>query len=413
LRVLVVSNLYPPIVRGGYEVMCAGTVEALQGEHDVTVLTSNLEAGSLAPEPGVQRALPWVELGPRGSLRAPLAALAGVRIARRAAAEARPDLVYIWNPANIPQAALRAIETSGAPVAYAANDYGFGGLYRSDQFMRHLAPGETGLRGVWARGVRAWNRLPPLRLELGATVDVAVSWTSEAIRRLAPPPATARPVLERVVYSAVPDAALLTSVERAPAPAPLVLFVGRLEGQKGPDVAIRALADLRERHGLSARLVCCGTGPMRRELDALASRLGVELELRGQVDARGIAQAMSTAHALVVPSQWDEPFGLVCLEGALARVPVVAARSGGIPEILNDEEDALLFERDDVAAFADALHRTLTRPEETAARVDRALDRADEFSWARYQAAQRAFVLAAREALSPAAPAPVAPPRPA
>ena len=84
----------------------------------------------------------------------------------------------------------------------------------------------------------------------------------------------------------------------------------------------------------------------------LAERLGV-------ADAITLAMASARpsrrprrwrrAHALIVPSTWDEPFPLVTIEGALARVPLVASDVGGIGEGMHDEEHALLFARGDAA----------------------------------------------------------------
>ena len=95
---------------------------------------------------------------------------------------------------------------------------------------------------------------------------------------------------------------------------------------------------------------------------------------------------------MIVPSTWDEPFPLVTIEGALARVPLVASDVGGISEGMHDEEHALLFARGDAAGAARALARALTETDETAARVDRALERARGFGLAPYLDAQEAFL---------------------
>ncbi len=101
-----------------------------------------------------------------------------------------------------------------------------------------------------------------------------------------------------------------------------------------------------------------------------------------------------------MPSLWDEPFGLVAIEGALARVPVVAADVGGIGEGLHDEEHALLFGRGDADAAASSLERVLGDESGTAERVRRALVRAREFAIAPYLDGQQEFVQAAHDALA-------------
>jgi glycosyltransferase involved in cell wall biosynthesis len=73
-------------------------------------------------------------------------------------------------------------------------------------------------------------------------------------------------------------------------------------------------------------------------------------------------------------------------------VPLVASRVGGIPEIVRDPEEALLCPPGDAAALAAALRRTLTEPEESAARTERAKERAQSFRIAPYLKAMDEFV---------------------
>ena len=103
----------------------------------------------------------------------------------------------------------------------------------------------------------------------------------------------------------------------------------------------------------------------RGQLWDLAAELGIDdrFSYHGPLDAPGLKGFFSGLHALVVPSVWEEPAGLVLVEGALAGVPLVASRVGGIPEIVRDPEEALLVPPGDPAALAAALRRTLTEPE--------------------------------------------------
>lgn len=404
MRILVVSNLFPPAAVGGYEQNCAEVVEGLAERHEVLVLTS-IHGGDGAPGPvRIRRELPLLPATPRGSLRAPVAAVQAARVTRRVAAEFRPELVFVWNGAGIPHVTLRILELSGAPVAYSISEHWFGQMYRDDQFLRHLFPGDRGLRRAWALLMHAVNLHPELKIELRQPVPGAVAWVSNALRGTTPMPETLEPILERTIYPATSRHALYAGLERQPARVPTVLFIGRLEWAKGPDIAYRALADLRGRHGLAARLLMVGSSkaPERRELSALAAQLGItpDVELAGQLGPRGLAAGLSEAHALVVPSRWEEPFGLVCTEAALARVPVVAARSGGIPEALQEDEHALLFEKEDHAACADALAATLTGGPAIEARVRRAYEHACQISPERYRDEMERFVEAAVAELS-------------
>jgi glycosyltransferase involved in cell wall biosynthesis len=395
LRILVISNLYPPAVAGGYEVECSGVVEHLRQRHEVLVLTST--RGSENREDGVARLLPPVPPGSRlRSLRAPLDALRAARAARRLLAAFRPDLVYVWNGAQIPQAAIRVAETAGVPVAYRICEHWFGHLYRSDRFMRHLYGEDRGLRVAWAAFTRLVNRLPELRLDPRRPVDAAVCWNAEAVRRLSPAPPTARVVMERIVYPATSQGEEMVGLERNPAPVPTVACVGRVTPAKGTDVAYRAIAALRDGHGIEAHLVVAGAGDddFRERLRRLADELSIAhlVDDRGQLDRPGVKALLAEAHMTVVPSVWEEPAPLVCVEAALARVPVVASRVGGIPELLHDPEHALLCPPGDAPSFAAALARTLSEPDETAARCDRAFARAQDLRYGPYLEHMDAFL---------------------
>ncbi len=401
-----ISTLYPPAVRGGYEVECADVVERLRERHEVLVLTSDHPVaaglpdqrvdGHLPDQPWVQRTLPFLHHRMRDSLTAPIASLRAAGVARQALESFQPDLIYVWNGAQIPQAALRILDASALPLAFRVCEHWFASIYRHDQFMRHLYPGDRGLRRVWAGLIRAVNRLPALRLDVDAVARAAVCWNSDLVRNLAPAPACFELILERKIYPATHQSERFLGLARNPSAEPTILLSGRLAAEKGPDVAYRALATLRDRHGIEARLVVAGAGDERfvAELDALAAQLGIaeRVERRGRLDSEQLRAVLAGAHAMIIPSVWQEPAPLVATEAALARVPVVASRTGGIPEMLAPDEHALYFEIRDFEGAAAALARTLTDQAATAARVERAFVRGQELGFRPYLAATERFI---------------------
>jgi len=407
MRILVISNLYPPAHVGGYEVLCAETCKRLADRHEITVLTSDHQG--VPSEPGIVRELAYLPMGVRHTLRAPAATLHAAKVTRKLVDELQPELVFVWNGAAMPQAAIRIAEQSGAAVAYSICEGWFEGLYTRDRFMRELFHDRGGVRGLWGAGMRALNRHPALRFDLESRVPASICWVSDYLRRTVPLPPTVEPLEQRVIYTGVHEPSLWTSVERKPpADRPLIAFVGRLEHEKGPDVAYRALAALRDRHGIDATLALAGRADpaMQTRLAELARELGIadRLHLLGQVDQARVAELMGGASVLVVPSVWQEPSGGICLEAGLARIPVVASRSGGMPEGLLEEEHALYFPIGDHDSCADALARVLANPEETNARVARAFDRAQSFTFDHYMEQMNEFVDAAATQPRPAQP---------
>jgi glycosyltransferase involved in cell wall biosynthesis len=148
------------------------------------------------------------------------------------------------------------------------------------------------------------------------------------------------------------------SPDEVPSASRVLLAVCRLERQKGVDVAVRALPEIRRRHP-DAVLVVLGEGPEREELGRLARELDVPVFLLGRVP--DVGAWLNRAHLLVHPVRW-EGFGLALLEAMLASLPVVASRVSSVPEIVLDRETGRLVPADDVGALADAVSELLEDP---------------------------------------------------
>jgi glycosyltransferase involved in cell wall biosynthesis len=140
-----------------------------------------------------------------------------------------------------------------------------------------------------------------------------------------------------------------------------VLFVGRLVERKGAEFAIRAVARVRD-----ARLVVAGDGPERPSLERLARQLGVEARVTftGMLTPTDVAAHYRRASVLVFPAVTDwkgeqEGFGMVLVEAMRSGLPIVATRSGGIPDVIRDLDTGLLVPERDPAALADAITRVL------------------------------------------------------
>ncbi len=404
MRILVISNLYPPVARGGYEVECSAVAKHLSQRHEVLVLTSSSERSRAPRDPRVRRELPFLTLDRRGAMRAPIVAPRSVGVARRALAW-RPDLVYVWNGSSIPQSALRVLADSGVPMAFRVCEHWFAGIFARDQYLRELVPARRGpARVAWAAGARAVNKLPTMRLDPLAPMRTAISWNSETLERMVPIPPFIDVALERVGHSVPAHGDRYAAVVREPAAEPEILFVGRVTPYKGVHVALEALALLRSEHGVAATLVVAGPEDPQygAQMRRLASELGVAEAVQwvGQASPADLARSYGRAHALIMPPVWEEPFPLVTIEAALAGVPLVASDVGGVGEGMRDEEHALLFPRGDARAAASALARVVNESAPTAARTGRARERAEAFRIGPYLDQQERFVTDAHAVLT-------------
>jgi glycosyltransferase involved in cell wall biosynthesis len=293
------------------------------------------------------------------------------------------------------------------PLALRVCEHWFGHVFESDQFARELQPAERSLpRRAWAALMRPLDRHPMLGLAAVEPFAAAISWNSDFLRDHTEVPAEILPLLEERIYPALPQGDRFASVERRPTGEPAVAFVGRVSEAKGIHVAIEALALLRDEHRVLARLRVAGpvdpgtASAMEAQIAGLG--LGDAVELLGEVDAAALEELYASAGAVIVPSVWEEPAGLVCVEAALARAPLVASRSGGIPELIREPEEALLFDRGDSAGAAALLAETLLEPDATAGRVERAFARGRELSFAPYAEATDGFLARTVEAFAAA-----------
>ncbi|HQR17685.1 MAG TPA: glycosyltransferase [Gemmatimonadales bacterium] len=147
-----------------------------------------------------------------------------------------------------------------------------------------------------------------------------------------------------------------------------LLFVGRLIERKGAEFAIRALAELRRR-GRGARLTVVGDGPDRPRLEALIKELGLlgVVDLTGTLSHDAVSAHYRSAAVLLMPAVTDwkgeqEGFGMVLVEAMASGLPVVATRSGGIPDVVTDGATGLLVPERDASALAAAAARLLDDP---------------------------------------------------
>jgi glycogen synthase len=144
-----------------------------------------------------------------------------------------------------------------------------------------------------------------------------------------------------------------------------LIFVGRLVGDKGVDVLLRALAALHQA-GTKSSLTIVGDGPDKRELQNQAQDLGLSSSVAfvGREKGTALAERLNRHQILVIPSRWPEPFGIVALEAIACGCVVVGSADGGLPEAIGP--CGLTFPNGDASALALVLKDLLDHPERMA-----------------------------------------------
>jgi len=156
----------------------------------------------------------------------------------------------------------------------------------------------------------------------------------------------------------------------APRDESLIACVARLIPAKGVGLLLHAVAQRRQQfRSVEAKFRIIGEGPQRRELEDLASALGVGdiVRFEGGQSSEGVASLLRQAHVLAVPSIYPEAFGIIALEGVASGCVVVAADSGALPEAAGPE--AIVYNSVSTDALGAALIQALSRRRPTAMEV--------------------------------------------
>jgi glycogen(starch) synthase len=145
-----------------------------------------------------------------------------------------------------------------------------------------------------------------------------------------------------------------------------LVFVGRLVSDKGVDLLLDALARLAA-EGLHPRLTVVGDGPETPGLREQAARLGLEtqVDFLGTRTGEELVEILNRHRILVVPSRYNEPFGIVALEGIACGCVVVGSAGGGLKDAIGPCGDT--FRNGDVEDLARVLGEWLRHPELDAA----------------------------------------------
>jgi glycosyltransferase involved in cell wall biosynthesis len=230
-----------------------------------------------------------------------------------------------WIPAGL---ATRRARRHGRPVVLT--------LHGTDVALARRVPGG---RWLMRRVLRHAASVTAVSTHLAAAAAAVLGLARDRI------PVTPMPLA--LARTADPDAARSGAV-----------FVGRLTRAKGLHDLLDALA-LLKRQGLAADLTVVGDGPERAALKAQARALALPVHFVGFVAPEMVADYLQDKRVFALPAR-DEGLGLVVAEALTQGVPVVATRSGGIPDLIPDPEAGVLVPPGDVPALARALRTVLT-----------------------------------------------------
>jgi glycosyltransferase involved in cell wall biosynthesis len=350
MRVLIAHNRYRPTAPSGENAVVDQEAELLaMAGHAVTLFQRH--SAEISDWSAFRRAtLPAQVLWSRETKRSLADALRA----------SRPDVVHVHNtfPLMSPSI-LYACRDAGIPVVATAHNYRHacanGEFYRQGRVCHDCV--ETSSLPALRHGCYRESHLATIPVVLGTRMHreawrslvSAHIFISEAQRALL---SSVGIPSERsfVKYNFVPRPAMegVRAAHR-------IAYVGRIDQAKGAGFLMNAWDEfIRQNPGTSLQLAIAGSGSLSGEVSRWAATRP-NVTMLGRLSRDEASVLMARSRAVVVPSQWEETFGLVAVEAMASGTAVIAAAHGALPEIVTPDVDGALFSPHDVASLVHVL----------------------------------------------------------
>jgi len=375
MKILFLTNFYPPASRGGYEQWCQEVADGLRSRgHDVLVLTSThgRDRFQEADPEWVRRKLHLeMEFGSlqnafRFFTTRKQRELENLALLRETLEEHKPDAILLWGMWNLPRS-LPALAEDLMPdrVAYYIGDYW---ITLPSQFENYWnAPARNLITGLpksilrpIARRMLMSEERPDLQLE--HTLFPSTFMRDEINQK------GVSPKNKKIVYGAINTELYLDNRKLTKQTENIsLLYIGRLTYEKGVHTAIEAVGQLTQEHRINnLRLTIVGDGDSDYvdSLHQLVRRNNLT-SFMTFVPAQPKEDLPALYHQsdiFLFTSIWDEPFGRVIIEAMASGVAVVGTSVGGAAEIFVEDENALIFTPDDPASLSLQLKRLIESP---------------------------------------------------
>jgi glycosyltransferase involved in cell wall biosynthesis len=356
MRILALSNLYPPHSVGGYEDRCRRIVDRLRTRgHEVRVLTSTHGVPQEGEEGHVHRKLRLQ--GVFGHPALPLQRLFALerdnqRVLKETLKAFSPDVVHVWGLGGLGKALTLQLQEKAPKVVYDVSDHWIARGLKKDAWLgwwneaEGVGTGACVRKGLRATGLAEWTRRAAPYAAWDQIKFERIYFCSQALKRV---------TIEHgypLEHAGVIYCGIETGRFR---PRPVsdrftrLLYVGRFCEERDPLTAIRALKELPEHFTLS--LYGRGESEYMRRLEAEAGPLNGRVKFRTATN-EAMADVYAEHDALLFPAAWEEPFALMPLEAMAARLPVISTLAGGSRELIRHGENARSFAVGDHCALA-------------------------------------------------------------
>ncbi|MBI3650459.1 MAG: glycosyltransferase family 4 protein [Acidobacteria bacterium] len=374
MRILVLTDRYPPYYAGGYEIACATVTEQLRKRgHELFVLTSNYGlAGKTAVDGHIYRLLHRPQDSP-SLFQIARWETSDNAIIRQLVQSLAPDVISAWSLSQLFPSLYLTLREFITPILFNLHDL---------WIPNHLAGGER-QRQLWlksgsnpvkqlAKGMvrttfqlRYSNWLTPVELshlDLSHVVFCSQYQHSRHVQ-------AGLPLNDwRVIYNGLDMARFNGTPSFNQERALKVLFVGRLVSEKGAHLAIQAISEMLRRNYHQVRLSIVGVPAYPFEYGESLHRMVEENQLQdyikflGMVDNPKLPEIYRQHDVLVFPSTHLEGLPMTLLEAMACGLVVVGTTSGGSSELLKDQINSVVLWQNTPEAIADGLIQLIDNP---------------------------------------------------
>lgn len=372
MKILVLSNLYPPFYIGGYEIMCKTIVDGLKEKgHDIKVLTSSYGSKTIEKEKDILRVLSFDISCNKWKANNPFLLYRQTKNDlnqfNKVMKEYKPALVYIWGMYGISKRILNEVQKYKVPILFDLHD-------------EWLANNYEKLDDLW---IDYWKGTPKKQISkiVKVILGKCCKWQDLEKSFSIPKELFKRAIFvsedlknryiqkgvifeeSKVIYNGIPFELFTRNVDKSKESAIFkLLFVGQVAEHKGVHTILKGLDVLRTLN-YNVELTIVGTGSKKYmdQLHKMAKELNITnyIHFVGKKERNQLSEIYNNHDCFVSSSEWPESFILTILEAMACGLPVITTATGGTKEIARHQENATVYTPGDSQDLANKIEELI------------------------------------------------------
>ena len=329
MKILVISNYYPPYYIGGYELACFNTVEYLKKcGHDVYVLTGNyMDESSEFGQ--TYRKLKYINYEHPSFWDKHKVEIYNYAVTKDIIKKISPDIVYLWSLRLISLSPAIAVQDLHIKRIFEIGDFWMKGYFSNTlfskikRFIKNLLPFTIGSKVDLSPAICVSNWVAKEMKDNYNTKQTYVIPNGTHIYKR-----NRKKLSKKIKY----------------------MFCGRVDITKGIDMALKALGSLKDRgiNNFEFNIYGDGNADYINKCKNITKVLNLNNEVNFYGKKNNTKEIYTQNDILLMPTRMKEPFGLVIIEAMASGVVVIATDGYGPAEIINNNKDGLLFKENDI-----------------------------------------------------------------